>query len=238
MPAKQRKTGNLFSYIHSLSSFKLFLIAFLLSIVLTGSFFYYLSYHPSLIVKPITGDFIIDLTLFGRFFMFSGIIPGFLILIIIFRLAATILDLTMRLLQFILEPIIKALFNKKNYKHSQEFFDNLIKKEPKVKKALKDMNLKKNEFNIFWIAPIVAMVLAILPMPFGYFILLKLVVSAGALYFAVNFFKKKDMFKVWMFGFIVILYNPLAPIPLGSKILWTIVNIPTIYYFYINRKAV
>ena len=100
------------------------------------------------------------------------------------------------------------------------------------------MNLKKNEFNIFWIAPIAAMVLAILPMPFGYFILLKLVVSAGALYFAVNFFKKKDMFKVWMFGFIVILYNPLAPIPLGSKILWTIVNIPTIYYFYINRKAV
>ena len=85
MPAKQRKSSNLFSYIHSLSSFKLFLIAFLLSIVLTGSFFYYLSHHPSLIVKPITGDFIIDLTLFGRFFMLSGIIPGFLILIIIFR---------------------------------------------------------------------------------------------------------------------------------------------------------
>ena len=238
MPAKQRKSSNLFSYIHSLSSFKLFLIAFLLSIILTGSFFYYLSHHPSLIVKPITGDFIIDLTLFGRFFMLSGIIPGFLILIIIFRLTATILDIIMRLLQFISVPIIKALFNQKNYKHSQEFFDNLIKKEPKVQRALKLMSLKKNEFNIFWIAPIASMVLATLPMPFGYFKLLKLVVSAGALYFAVNFFKKKDMFKVWMFGFIVILYNPLAPIPLGSKILWTIVNIPTIYYFYINRKAV
>ena len=62
------------------------------------------------------------------------------------------------------------------------------KKEPKVQRALKLMSLKKNEFNIFWIAPIASMVLATLPMPFGYFKLLKFIVSAGALYFAVNFF--------------------------------------------------
>jgi hypothetical protein len=96
--------------------------------------------------------------------------------------------------------------------------------------------MKKKETNLFWIAPIVALAIGILPMPYGYYMLSRLIVSAGALYFAFHFYKINDNFKVWVFGFLVVLYNPIIPISLGSKELWMIVNIPTIYYFYINRN--
>lgn len=100
------------------------------------------------------------------------------------------------------------------------------------------MNIQKNKNNIFWLAPIIALAIGILPMPYGYYMLSRLVVSAGALYFAFNFYKINDIFKVWVFGFLVVLYNPIIPISLGSKELWMIVNIPTIYYFYINRNLI
>ena len=58
-----------------------------------------------------------------------------------------------------------------------------------------------------------------------------------ALYFAVKLYKQQDNFKPWIFGFLVVLYNPIIPMPLGSKALWMIVNIPTIYYFFINRRS-
>ena len=89
---------------------------------------------------------------------------------------------------------------------------------------------------IFWLAPIIALAIGILPMPYGYYTLSRLVVSVCALYFVFNFHKKNDNVKVWIFGFLVVLYNPIIPISLGSKELWMIVNIPTIYYFYINRN--
>ena len=98
--------------------------------------------------------------------------------------------------------------------------------------------MKKKETNLFWIAPIVALAIGILPMPYGYYMLSRLIVAAGALYFAFHFYKINDNFKVWVFGFLVVLYNPIIPISLGSKGLWMIVNIPTIYYFYINRNSI
>ena len=85
-------------------------------------------------------------------------------------------------------------------------------------------------------APMIALATGFLPMPYGYYMLSRLIVSGCALYFAFNSFKAKDNVKLWIFGFIVVLYNPLIPISLGSKELWMIVNIPTIIYFFINRN--
>jgi len=95
-----------------------------------------------------------------------------------------------------------------------------------------------NKKNLFWLAPVIALAIGILPMPYGYYTLSRLVVSGCALYFALNSRKRNDNIKVWIFGFLVILYNPIMPISLGSKGLWMIVNIPTIYYFYINRNSI
>ena len=97
-------------------------------------------------------------------------------------------------------------------------------------------NISPGNRKIFWLAPIIALGIGFLPMPYGYYMLSRLVVSGCALYFAFNLLKTKDNTKLWIFGFIVVLYNPLIPIHLGAKELWMIINIPTIYYFYINRN--
>ena len=97
-------------------------------------------------------------------------------------------------------------------------------------------NVTRKEQTIFWIAPIIALLIGLLPMPYGYYTLSRLIVSGCALYFAIDLYKQNKTTHVWIFGFIAILYNPFFPITLGSKALWIMVNIPTVVYFYINRN--
>ena len=92
--------------------------------------------------------------------------------------------------------------------------------------------------DVFWLAPIAALVVAILPMPGGYYILSRIIVCAGSAYFAYQFYNKKEIPKTWLFGFFAILYNPFIPIYLYEKIIWTVINIITIVAFYLNRKKI
>ena len=50
-------------------------------------------------------------------------------------------------------------------------------------------NISNQNNKIFWLAPIVVLVIGILPLPIGYYTLSRLVVCASALYFAYNFYK-------------------------------------------------
>ena len=97
-------------------------------------------------------------------------------------------------------------------------------------------NVTSNQNNIFWLAPIIALIIGIFPMPYGYYMISRLTVSGCALYYAVSCYKNNNKTHLWIFGFIVVLYNPLIPISLDSKELWMVVNIPTIIYFYINKN--
>ncbi len=89
---------------------------------------------------------------------------------------------------------------------------------------------------LFWIAPLVAMGIGLLPMPYEYYTLSRLVVCVGALYFTVSFIKGKKIESAWIFGAIAALYNPIFQIHLGDKGLWTIVNIVTAILFWRNRS--
>jgi hypothetical protein len=166
--------------------------------------------------------------------MISGIIPNFLFLILVFRFIRYIVIGFFQLLSKILSPV----FSNENY----EILEKAIKSQkPKLKKANKEISfLKKNDKNFFWIAPILVMVIGILPLPYGFYYILKIIVSGCALYFVLKFYKnrKKNALRLWIFGFIVILYIPFFPAPIGDKGLWILINIPTIYFFYINRKYV
>ena len=97
-------------------------------------------------------------------------------------------------------------------------------------------NISNQNNKIFWLAPIVVLVIGILPLPIGYYTLSRLVVSVSALYFAYNFYKKNDTTNIWIFGFIAILYNPIIPVYLYEKFIWIIVNIITIFVFYKNKN--
>jgi hypothetical protein len=94
----------------------------------------------------------------------------------------------------------------------------------------------KFEKDIFWLAPIIVMGIGLLPMPYGYYFLSRLVVSGCALYYIIQFYSDKDMKKVFLFGFFAILYNPIIPIHLGDKSLWTLVNVITAIMFFSIAK--
>ena len=107
-----------------------------------------------------------------------------------------------------------------------EYFNN--KKNNKMKKA--------KEKDIFWISPIVVLIIALFPLPIGYYTLSRLVVSACALYYAIQFHKRNNTTYTWIYGFLVVLYNPIIPIYLYEKFIWVVVNLITIYIFYKNKK--
>ena len=92
--------------------------------------------------------------------------------------------------------------------------------------------------DIFWIAPLVAMGIGLLPMPYGYYFLSRLVVFVCAIYFAIQLNNQSDTTLVWVFGFFAVLYNPIIPIHLGEKTLWIIVNLITAVTFFINKNKI
>ena len=61
-------------------------------------------------------------------------------------------------------------------------------------------NLQQKD--VFWLAPVAALVIVILPMPIGYYTLLRIIVCAGSAYFAYQFYKKKKFPKL---GYLVFL---------------------------------
>jgi hypothetical protein len=92
--------------------------------------------------------------------------------------------------------------------------------------------------NIFWIAPIVIMAIGLLPMPYSFYSLSRIVVSACSVYFAVQLFKKADMTFVWVFGFLAVLYNPIVPVHLYDKEIWIVINIVTSIIFFGKKSSI
>ena len=142
---------------------------------------------------------------------------------------------------YFVEFILTKTFNQKNFKYVKtlvEWLFNQITDFSKQEfKKIKSKKIKKTkEKDIFWIAPIVVLVIAIFPLPIGYYTLSRLVVSACALYYAIQFHKRNNTTYTWIYGFLVVLYNPIIPIYLYEKFIWVVVNIITIYIFYKNKK--
>jgi len=74
------------------------------------------------------------------------------------------------------------------------------------------------------IVSIAMLLLAIFPFPYGYYILLRLVVCSTAAYLSWLSYKRQSFRWVWIMGFIVLLFNPLIPISLG-KGLWLFMDL-------------
>jgi len=167
-------------------------------------------------------------------------------IILIWLMIIPIILLFLSSLYFI-ELVWKKTFNQKNANYVGNFIDwtfNQVSelsekgiKEFKDKKYDKLKKMKKTrDKDIFWIAPIVVLVIALFPLPIGYYTLSRLVVSACALYYAIQFHKRNNTTYTWVYGFLVILYNPIIPIYLYEKFIWIVVNLITIYIFYKNKK--
>jgi hypothetical protein len=90
---------------------------------------------------------------------------------------------------------------------------------------------------------IIMLIVAFFEMPYGYYELLRFVISITAGIITYSVFNKIQTvsFTVILWGFLVLLYNPVIKIHLDREI-WQVINIITIclmsvYLWKINKKA-
>ena len=74
------------------------------------------------------------------------------------------------------------------------------------------------------VASIVLLLLAILPLPYGYYTFLRLVVCPTAIFLAWISYKRQRASWMWGMTLIGILFNPFIPIYFGRE-LWIIIDI-------------
>ena len=99
------------------------------------------------------------------------------------------------------------------------------------------MNSKTDNHScITWLAPVIVLAIGILPMPIGYYTLLRLIVCACAIYYAYSLSQSEDKTFMFIFGFLAILYNPILPVYLYEKSIWIILNIITAALFFLKRR--
>lgn len=94
--------------------------------------------------------------------------------------------------------------------------------------------------NLF-ILPSILLLIALAPLPYGYYYLLKFVVFFTAIKEIIDINNDVDNIAnnnfIIIFSAIALLYNPIIAIPLG-KIIWSFVNIATIiFYFYYSQQT-
>lgn len=83
----------------------------------------------------------------------------------------------------------------------------------------------------------VAVAIGLLPLPYGYYMLLRLFLCVVCIYFVSSVVGVRDGEK-WVLVGLAVLYNPIVPVELGSKPLWSIINIGTVIWFLVlNRRA-
>ena len=85
--------------------------------------------------------------------------------------------------------------------------------------------------------PTAVLFVGVLPLPIGYYTLLRLVVTAAAAYIAYDTFQNdKQSGWIWVFGFVAILFNPLIPIYLDKEIWMVIDFVVAILFIAYSRK--
>ena len=91
----------------------------------------------------------------------------------------------------------------------------------------------------FYKWPIVAssiiLFLSVLPMPYGFYTITRLVVTAVFIYYAYYIYRmwQKKGFWFWCFIAIAIIFNPIIPIYLYSKMLWGVIDIVVAILFIV-----
>lgn len=80
----------------------------------------------------------------------------------------------------------------------------------------------------------VALLLALLPMPYGYYQLLRLVICGVSIWAAVASYKSNQNLTIW-YTLVALLYNPIFIIHFDRGV-WSIINVLTIIFFVYAGK--
>ena len=92
--------------------------------------------------------------------------------------------------------------------------------------------------DLFWFVPIIFMLIGLFPVPYSYFIYLKIVVCFSCVYYALKLWNDKKNFNNrvlirWAFVTFAFIYNPILQVHLYSKFPWIFINIITILFLII-----
>jgi hypothetical protein len=88
-----------------------------------------------------------------------------------------------------------------------------------------------------YLGAIAALLIAILPLPYGYYLLLRIFMCGMFSYLACNSFKSGRSGLGWILGCVAVVYNPFVPLHLG-KAVWSVVNLMTLgILVYVNAKG-
>ena len=83
----------------------------------------------------------------------------------------------------------------------------------------------------------IALGLALLPLPYAYYMLLRVGICCVFAYFSFLSYRSKQEGLTWILGLTAAVYNPFVPLHLGREV-WSIINLATIgILFYLRSKA-
>ena len=74
--------------------------------------------------------------------------------------------------------------------------------------------------------PAAFLIAATLPLPYGYYTLLRLIVTIAGVFFSWTEFQKHQRLTVWvlLFGFLALLFNPVYPVHLNREV-WFVLDL-------------
>lgn len=77
------------------------------------------------------------------------------------------------------------------------------------------------------VVAIIMLLVALMPNPYGYYILLRWVICGICAYYVFEALKTRKHPWAWVFGIGAIIYNPIFPLHLGRSV-WSVVNIASV----------
>tara|TARA_B100001057_G_scaffold429013_1_gene454863 strand:- start:34 stop:345 length:312 start_codon:yes stop_codon:yes gene_type:complete len=83
----------------------------------------------------------------------------------------------------------------------------------------------------------VALGVALLPLPYAYYMLLRVGICGVFAYLAYTASQSNKQGLAWVLGITAVIYNPFAPLHLGREV-WTMINLATIgLLFYVRSLS-
>jgi len=104
-------------------------------------------------------------------------------------------------------------------------------------KNIKDFK-SYNMLNKSYLVMLVLFISALLPMPYEFYISLRMSICIGLalfIYYIGNQKEELSNYKYTLLG-LIILYNPLFVVHLGDKLIWAFVNVGTLYILFRLRN--
>mgnify|MGYP001256845709 FL=1 len=87
------------------------------------------------------------------------------------------------------------------------------------------------------VGSMIALGLALLPLPYAYYMLLRVGMCGVCAYLAYTASQSSEQSLAWALGITAVIYNPFAPLHLGREV-WTLINLATIaLLFYVKSLA-